>query len=262
MGKNAGHVLTYKNTDGDPEDVRRVQEIEQHFQPKSLRNFPTNPDVKQLQDRQMGLVDDGTDRYLVLRISDKLYRVNITEAGDFVQVAGDTMTGQLTSTVAAGAPPYVVASGDKVEILNVDQVDGFDLDQSLLTTDTPEFVSVKLSGLTPSRLLRLGATGIAASVIALSAWIAGTVNQITVADDGDGSVTLSLPQDIHTGASPTFDGLTLTGDFVLDPPAVVNVTAVGGITVTASHMMVQGDGGAVDISADPQISAGTDGPSA
>src|SRR3989344_3478586 len=42
-------------------------------------------------------------------------------------------------------------------------------------------------------------------------WIAGTTNQITVTDDTDGSVTLSLPQNIHTGASPTFAGLTLTG---------------------------------------------------
>lgn len=42
-------------------------------------------------------------------------------------------------------------------------------------------------------------------------WIAGTTNQITVTDDGDDTVTLSLPQNIHTGASPTFAGLILNG---------------------------------------------------
>ena len=41
--------------------------------------------------------------------------------------------------------------------------------------------------------------------------IAGTANQIVVTDDTDGTVTLSGPQDIHTGASPTFAGLTLSG---------------------------------------------------
>ena len=39
--------------------------------------------------------------------------------------------------------------------------------------------------------------------------IAGTANRITVADDGDGTITFSAPQDIHTGATPTFASLTL-----------------------------------------------------
>lgn len=44
--------------------------------------------------------------------------------------------------------------------------------------------------------------------------ITGTSNQVTVTNgDGvSGNPTLSLPQDIHTGASPTFGGQTLTGD--------------------------------------------------
>lgn len=42
--------------------------------------------------------------------------------------------------------------------------------------------------------------------------LTGTANQITVTDNGAGStVVLSTPQDIHTGASPTFTGLTLSG---------------------------------------------------
>ncbi|MBE3139518.1 MAG: hypothetical protein IMZ53_02940 [Thermoplasmata archaeon] len=47
------------------------------------------------------------------------------------------------------------------------------------------------------------------SVSNLASWIAGTTNRVTVTDDGDGTVTLSGPQDIHTGASPTFAGLTV-----------------------------------------------------
>jgi len=39
------------------------------------------------------------------------------------------------------------------------------------------------------------------------ATITGTVNQVNVAN-GAGTITLSTPQDIHTGASPTFAGIT------------------------------------------------------
>ena len=42
--------------------------------------------------------------------------------------------------------------------------------------------------------------------------LTGTANQVTVTDNGaNSSVVLSLPQNIHTGASPTFAGATLTG---------------------------------------------------
>jgi len=41
--------------------------------------------------------------------------------------------------------------------------------------------------------------------------IDGTTNQITVTDDGDDTITLSLPQDYDTGATPTLGNLTLSG---------------------------------------------------
>jgi hypothetical protein len=42
--------------------------------------------------------------------------------------------------------------------------------------------------------------------------LTGTANQITVTDGGaNGNVTLALPQDMHTGATPGFAGGTLTG---------------------------------------------------
>jgi len=42
--------------------------------------------------------------------------------------------------------------------------------------------------------------------------LTGTANQVTVSAS-TGSVTVSLPQNIHSGATPTFGGMTLTGDF-------------------------------------------------
>jgi hypothetical protein len=44
--------------------------------------------------------------------------------------------------------------------------------------------------------------------------ITGTANQVT-ASASTGAVTLSLPQNIHTGASPTFAGATFAGDVLL-----------------------------------------------
>ena len=70
---------------------------------------------------------------------------------------------------------------------------------------------ITLGSLTASRLT---ATNVNKELVSadLYAWMVGTTNQVTVTDDGDGTVTLSLPQDIHTGATPTFAGLTLTDD--------------------------------------------------
>ena len=75
---------------------------------------------------------------------------------------------------------------------------------------SPTFVGLTLSGLTASRLVQTDANKALTSIADLTSWIAGTTNQITVTSDGDGTVTLSTPQNIHTGASPTFAGLTVT----------------------------------------------------
>lgn len=52
--------------------------------------------------------------------------------------------------------------------------------------------------------------------VVLSSDITGTANQIVVTDDGDDTVTLSTPQDIHTAASNfTVAGATVTGASVV-----------------------------------------------
>jgi len=61
-----------------------------------------------------------------------------------------------------------------------------------------------------NRMIYLNSESDVTSISDLTNWIAGTENQIVVTDDGDGTVTLSLPQNIHTDASPTFAGLTLS----------------------------------------------------
>lgn len=73
----------------------------------------------------------------------------------------------------------------------------------------PTFGGLTLTGLTPTRLVYGNVDRKLSSVSNLGDWIAGTTNRITVTNDGDGTITLSVPQDIHTGASPTFSGLTI-----------------------------------------------------
>ena len=70
--------------------------------------------------------------------------------------------------------------------------------------------TINVASHTASLLLSLDASKNLKSVTDLTSWIAGTANQIVVTDDTDGTITLSTPQDIHTGASPTFAGLTLS----------------------------------------------------
>jgi hypothetical protein len=64
----------------------------------------------------------------------------------------------------------------------------------------------------------------------------GTANQIYVTN-GIGSITLSTPQNIHNGASPTFFGLTLTG---LTPNSGVYTNNTNGLTSTPPSIGIIG----------------------
>jgi len=97
--------------------------------------------------------------------------------------------------------------------------------QSVTVLSSPTFVGLTLTGLTATRLVATGVGGVLASVGNLASWIAGTTNQVSVANDGDGTVTLSLPQDIHTGATPTFVGLNLTGLTLTGMTGILRATA-------------------------------------
>jgi hypothetical protein len=59
------------------------------------------------------------------------------------------------------------------------------------------------------------------------AGITGTANQVNVAN-GAGSITLSLPQNIHTAATPTFDSMSLTAtsnQLILGTTRTITLTA-------------------------------------
>lgn len=64
--------------------------------------------------------------------------------------------------------------------------------------------NLTISNTTASRLLSTNGSKVAASVTDFTSWVAGTANRVTVADDGDGTITLSSPQDLATSSAPTF----------------------------------------------------------
>jgi hypothetical protein len=54
--------------------------------------------------------------------------------------------------------------------------------------------------------------------------VAGTTNQVATSG-ATGSITLSLPQNIHTGATPTFGGMTLSGALAMGSNKVTGLAA-------------------------------------
>ena len=121
--------------------------------------------------------------------------------------------------------------------------------------------SLIVNDLTADRLVYADSTKKLSSVANLASWVAGS--NVTVADDGDGTITVSIPQSVATSASPTFAGLTLTGSLAFSPDNSVDLTAVGnrprdiragrdiyGVTATLSgltptHVLHAGTGGLV-----------------
>ena len=97
--------------------------------------------------------------------------------------------------------------------------------------------------LTASRLVSTGAQKQLTSVSDLTNWVAGTANQITVTDDTDGTITLSTPQDIHTGASPEFAQLRIDGATTyIDRDVSNNLTFTDAVTGTKTLAELAGGG--------------------
>jgi hypothetical protein len=71
---------------------------------------------------------------------------------------------------------------------------------------------------TASRLAYITSANDVNSVLDLTVWVAGTPNQVYITDDGDGSATWNLPQDINTISWPTFADMNITS---LDPNSLV-----------------------------------------
>ncbi|MBK9976127.1 MAG: hypothetical protein IPP14_15250 [Planctomycetes bacterium] len=100
--------------------------------------------------------------------------------------------------------------------------------------------------------------------------LSGTTNQVSVANAA-GSITLSTPQDIHSGASPTFAGLTLGTGNISSVAAITgsgnwstsgNISSTGTGTITSAGLLTASAGltvssGAVVLSTASIAASGT-----
>ena len=111
-----------------------------------------------------------------------------------------------TANLGAAVRAELAGTSNQVSISAADASTGIStlsLPQDIHTGASPTFFAMTGSSLTASRLMASNASKGTVSAD-LYSWVAQTANQVLVADDADGSITLSLPQDIHTGASPAF----------------------------------------------------------
>lgn len=158
----------------------------------------------------------------------------LTSSGAFLYV--NSATGDIAATVAptngqlligsSAAPPVLAAltgTANQVTVTNGAGSITLSLPQNVNAGASPTFVGLTLTGLTANSFLYSGAGGALSTTVAptngqlligstgvapVVASLAGTANQVTVTS-GAGSLTLSLPQSIHTGATPQFSALGL-----------------------------------------------------
>lgn len=62
----------------DEKDKKRVRDLERVFQTRGLKVYPSVPDVKQVRNNSTFLIDDGTTRYIGVRIGNEILKVQVT----------------------------------------------------------------------------------------------------------------------------------------------------------------------------------------
>ena len=137
--------------------------------------------------------------------ADVMQALDLSSALVWADASGN-LTEVLPADLGAAVRAELAGTSNQVSISAADAVTGIStlsLPQDIHSGASPTFVAMTGSSLTASRLMASNASKGTVSAD-LYSWVAQTANQVLVADDADGSITLSLPQDIHTGASPTF----------------------------------------------------------
>jgi hypothetical protein len=177
--------------------------------------------------------------------ADTLQALDLSEAIVYADASGNLV--EITATQFAGylSAGFGISSVTTGTIVATEYTPGtgmhkagfeFSIGQPVETTSVVTFAAVTGSNLTAARLMASDANKVMVSAD-LAAWVAGTANQITVTDDLDGSITLSLPQNIDTNADVEFDTLKL-GDYAADAGKAYMVGTSGSIVPAAWDQFV------------------------
>jgi hypothetical protein len=206
---------------------------------------------------------------------ESLENLSTTPAGQAIAKISSTAVGNVSAGVSDhGAltglsdddhPQYHNDTRGDIRYYTKTSLDGGQLDSRYYTeTETDTLLATKQSSdSTLTSLAAYNTNGLLTQTAAdtfTGRTITGTSNQITVTNGSgvSGNPTLSLPQDIHSGASPTFIGLTLSG---LTATRVLFAGTSGVITDSSLFTWVTSSGslilGSAILNARADIKAGT-----
>jgi hypothetical protein len=156
----------------------------------------------------------------------------ITSSGNISSTSGGVSGSTLTSTVATGTAPLTVTSTTQVTNLNASYVDGFTLNQNVLTSSSPSFSGLTATGAaslgTTSGNVSLGNTSGTLTVLGTTT-INTTGTDATSIGNSTGTLTFSGGE-THNGAASFGSTLGVTGASTLTGL----LTANGGETVTGT----------------------------
>jgi hypothetical protein len=239
VGVSIGHIL--KTTAGMNMNTMTVSKILGTDASKDVESIDIHNFIAGTTD-QIVVANDG-DGSCTLSTPQS---INTTSSVQFVDadltslsISGATATRLLATdgtkeVVSSDLYAWVTQTTDQVLI--ADDGDGtisFSLPQSINTTSSVEFVdadltSLSISGSTATRLLATDGTKEVVSSD-LYAWVTQTTDQVLIADDGDGTISFSLPQDIATTSAVEFGSVKVTAQpmFIASANAQSNVTGDG-----------------------------------
>ena len=193
---------------------------------------------------QVAVTADGSGGAVLSTSQDLHSAASPTFAGaTFSGMTADRILGTGTASVleSVNLTDYIAGTTNQVTV-TTDGVGGVTLSapQDLAAASSPSFTGLTVSGLTATRLVASdGASAVAST--ALSDWVTGTSNRVTVTNDGDGTITLSGPQDLGTTSTPSFNGVNMSAS-----------TPTLGMTSTSVSYNPSGGQGSVVTGSNPQ----------
>jgi hypothetical protein len=160
-------------------------------------------------------------------------RVNDSGTGlEWVSISGGGGGGVATFLELSDTPFSYSTHGLKlVQVNSSENALVFAPISSLLTAGS----GISITGTTTVTIANTGVLSINSATGTLT--LQGTANQINVSTSGT-TITLSAPQNLHTGATPTFAGLTLNGNLVASGTGTFNTSplTIGNLVLSASGL--------------------------